>query len=120
MTRGMSTIRLLTAVTVLFAACKFVNVYSQLSDTRFKFDHPDGHTSRFNEFVLANGGWAYAVPFALLLVGIAIVWRWPRAQPPIELVVSTLWLVASGWFAITLLSWQMQNIPVFHGMQSHY
>jgi hypothetical protein len=121
MIRGTLIVRLLAAAIVSFAACKVVNVYSESSNLRYKFDHPGGsHMTPFNDFVLKNGGYAYVVPSALLLVGIVVVWHWPKIPVLIELVVSTLWVLAFVWFALTLLSWQAQNIPIFSGTQLHY
>jgi hypothetical protein len=121
MTRGTLMVRLLGGAVVSFASCIFVNLYAELSNTRFKVDHPDGQSmTPFNEFVLTNGGYAYTAPLALLLLGVIVVWRWPNAYAIIELVVSTMWIMAFVWFAVALLSWQAQNTPVFTGMRLHY
>jgi hypothetical protein len=136
-TRGVQLIRLLAAVVIALAACSFVAIYDQASYTRYPFDHPsaDGHMERpgeaFGTFVLASrmsGGefvtahraHAFVIPIAGLLLGITIIWRWPKLDVLVELVVAVLWVLAFLWAGFVLIIWQVQNIPMFHGMRWHY
>jgi uncharacterized membrane protein len=63
---------------------------------------------------------AYAAPIVGLLLGSLIIWRWPDRPALLEVVVSALWILSLVWVGCALLLWQMQNIPVFHGMRWHY
>jgi hypothetical protein len=139
MTRAVQIVRLFTATTVMSAACFFVVQYDRLAAIRYPFDHPhaDGHwippggplgNGRFvpesrpqaAEFVSAYCTYAYAVPIAGLLLGILFIWRWPQRPVLTELVVSAMWVLGLIWAGFVLLEWQIQNIPVFHGMYWHY
>jgi hypothetical protein len=122
MTRTVQLVRLAAAVAVGLAACTFVIIYNNVSDTRFTFDHPDATAGRtpFINFVTTSGIFVYAVPLAWLLAGIVIIWRWPKSHAMIELLVSTLWIMACIWVGLILIAWQGQNIPVFSGMRAHY
>jgi hypothetical protein len=60
------------------------------------------------------------VPVIGLLLGITIIWRWPKLDVLMELVVACLWVLAFLWAGFVLIVWQMQNIPIFHGMRWHY
>ena len=137
MTRGVQLIRLLAAVVIAFAACEFVRIYDSASYTRYPFDHPnaDGHTETpgeafgkfilesrpyVGEFVTAHRAHAFVVPFAGLLLGITIIWRWPKREVLVELVVASLRVLAILWAGLILIIWQIQNIPIFHGMRWHY
>ena len=83
--------RLLTSVLFAAAACTFVVGYDRMSQIRYRIDHPtaEGYWASPGEFVLENQtdggkfitayrGYAYAVPLAGLLLGILVIWRWPR------------------------------------------
>ena len=121
MTRSLQLVRLLASVAISLAACLFVVAYNHASATRFQFDHPGATTvTPFNEFVGAYGICAYAVPLAGLLVGTLTLWRRPNSHVLIELIVSALWVLALIWSGLVLLSWQIQNIPIFSGMRWHY
>jgi hypothetical protein len=72
------------------------------------------------EFVTAHRTHAYVVPLTGLLLGIIIIWRWPKLHVLIELVVASLWVLAFLWAGFVLIVWQVQNIPIFHGMRWHY
>lgn len=137
MTRSVQLIRLLAAVVIACAACSFVAYYDGLAYVRYHFDHPnaDGHRESpddaFGRFVIAsrpNAGvfvtahrtHAYVVPLTGLLLGIIIIWRWPKLHVLIELVVASLWVLAFLWAGVVLIVWQMQNIPLFHSMRWHY
>jgi hypothetical protein len=122
MTRAILIVRLLAAVVVSLASCKLVNVYAQISYIRLKFDHAADvdWLTPINAFVLCNGGYVYAFPCALLLVGMAIIWRSRKANVWGDLVCSMLWIFAFVWFGFTILAWQVQNVPIFHGMRAHY
>ena len=63
---------------------------------------------------------AFAVPIVGLLLGILIIWRWPKRQVPTEVLVSVMWVLSLVWVGFVLLMWQTQNIPIFHGMRGHY
>ena len=120
MTRGTSVVRLFAAVIVAFAACKFVNVYSQLSEVRFTLEHEGGALTPFNAFLIQNGIWSYVLPLLFLLVGIAAISRSPHAETLVELLASMLWIMAYVWAAIAVLAWHVQNIPIFSGMKYHF
>ncbi len=137
MTRSVQLVRLLAAVVIACAACLFVVSYDNFAYIRYSFDHPDadGHReppdnafsklvleSRSNAcvFITAHRTHAYAVPLAGLLLGIIIIWRWPQLHVLLELVVASLWILAFLWAGVVLISWQIQNIPIFHGMRWHY
>ena len=137
MTRSVQLIRLLAAVVIAFAACSFVAWYDGLAYIRYPFDHPnaDGHRESADafsgfildesrpsggEFVTAHRTHAYAVPLAGLILGSIIIWRWPTLHVLFELVVAALWVLAFLWAGFVLIVWQMQNIPIFHGMRWHY
>jgi hypothetical protein len=118
---------------IALAACWFVTLYDQLSHIRYPFDHPDaeGYRTSTNEFIMDNQSQAgrfitahrthaYTVPIAGLLAGIVILWRWPKLHVLIELDVIAMWLLGLFWAGCTLIVWQMQNIPIFHGMRFHY
>jgi hypothetical protein len=121
MTRATSIVRLLCAGTLGFASCKFVSLYAATSDVRYAFDHPGEHTlMNLNTFLLTSGWYTYAVPAALLALGAFVVWRWPKAQASLEVVISVLWVLAFIWFATAITSWQLQNIPIISGNQLHY
>ncbi len=125
--------RLLTSVLFAAAACTFVVGYDRMSQIRYRIDHPtaEGYWASPGEFVLENQtdggkfitayrGYAYAVPLAGLLLGILVIWRWPRFPALAELVVSVMWFVGLVWAGFVLLMWQTQNVPVFYGMRSHF
>ena len=91
MGRGVQLIRLLTSVVIMLAACFFVEHYDRLSAIRLCFDHPsaDGWAAEagkslfesepvFCGFVRLHRTYAFAVPIAGLLLGILIIWRWPK------------------------------------------
>jgi hypothetical protein len=137
MTRSVQVVRLLAAVVIALASCSFVVSYDKLAYIRYPFDHPnaDGHyeppgqtlggfvlESRPSgaEFVTAHRTHAYVVPLIGLLLGIPIIWRWPKLPVLVELVVASLWIFAFLWAGLVLIVWQMQNIPIFHGMRWHY
>jgi len=137
MTRGVQLVRLVAAVAIALAACAFVTLYDRLSYARYCLDHPnaDGHREppgeAFGEFVIesrvpagafitAHRAHAYVVPLAGLLLGLMVIWRWPNLHVLIELIVASLWILAFLWAGFVLIAWQMQNIPIFHGMRWHY
>jgi Trk-type K+ transport system membrane component len=138
MTRSVQLIRLLASVLIAFAACYFVVQYDAFSTIRFPFDHPqaDGHwvppSAEFfgtfvreshlvgAEFVTAHRKHAYAVPVVGLLVGILVIWRWPRFHVLTELVVSAMWVLGLLWAGFAVLMWHVQNIPIYHGGRWHY
>ena len=72
------------------------------------------------EFVTAHRAHAFVIPIAGLLLGITIIWRWPKLDVLVELVVAVLWVLAFLWAGFVLIIWQVQNIPMFHGMRWHY
>jgi len=136
-TRSVQLVRLLAAVAIGLASCSFVGLYDGLAYVRYPFDHPnsDGHRERpdqafgkfvlesrpsGSEFVTAHCTHAYVVPVIGLLLGITIIWRWPKLDVLMELVVACLWVLAFLWAGFVLIVWQMQNIPIFHGMRWHY
>lgn len=133
MTRSVQLVRLLTSVVVGFAACYFAVLYDATSTARFPFDHPDadGYFTESGKFVLSgptpavefittHDRYAYAVPLAGLVAGIVILWRWPDLRALSELIASTLWVLSFLWIGTVVIVWQLQNIPVFHGMRWHY
>ncbi len=137
MTRSVQIVRLLAAVTIAFASCSFVALYDGFAYIRYPYDHPNadgryepaGQTlggfviqSRpsAGEFVTAQRTHAYVVPLIGLLLGTTIIWRWPKFHVLIELVVASLWILACLWAGLVVIVWQIQNIPVFHGMRWHY
>jgi hypothetical protein len=125
MTRAANVVRLLAAVAVSLAACKLVDWYGVMSYVRLTLDHPGAvyeYVGTRNQSIIAfaNAGYAYVVPFALLLAGVVIILRWPNAHALIELATSSLWFLAFVWFALTVLAWQMQNVPASFGGQTRY
>jgi hypothetical protein len=64
--------------------------------------------------------YACVAPLGALLVGIVIIWRWPNSHVLIEVIVSTLWVLALVWAGYILIFWQLMNIPLFYGLRSHY
>lgn len=80
------------------------------------------HSNRppLSEIITAHRTHAYFVPFIGLLLGGIIIWRWPTFHVLIELVIAVLWILAFLWAALVLIVWQIQNIPLFHGMRWHY
>lgn len=133
MTRNVQFVRLLTSMVIAFGACAFVVFYDRASTIRYPFDHPNAEGSRTasgefvisnrpaaGEFITAYRTYAYAVPLAGLLLGIVIIWRWPKLPALLELVVSAMWVLGLVWAGFVLLMWQGQNIPIFHGMRAHY
>jgi hypothetical protein len=121
MTRGVQITRLSAAVAISLAACFFAVRYNEVSTIRYQFDHPNAQANMpLTAFLRTYGGCTYAVPLAAMMVGIAVIWRRPSWQVLLEIVVSTLWMLAILWPGLILMIWQMLNIPVFHGMQSHY
>jgi hypothetical protein len=133
MTRSVQLIRLLTSVTIATASCWFVAAYDEFSRIRYTFDHRDfdGYRTESGEVVLssqASGGafiathrnHAYAVPLVGLLFGFVVLWRWQTRHALIELIISAMWVLGLVWAGFALVMWQMQNIPLFHGMRWHY
>ncbi len=133
MTRNVQLVRLLTSVVIAFAACSFVVFYDRALTIRYPFDHPNAEGSRTasgefvishrpaaSEFITAYRTYAYAVPLAALLLGILVIWRWPKLPALVEVVVSAMWVLGLVWAAFVLLMWQAQNIPSFDAMRSHY
>jgi hypothetical protein len=122
MPRSVQVVRLLAAVAIAHAACWFAVFYDGVSRIRFQFDHPRDMVigSRFGEFVAVHGTHAHAVPLLTLLVGILIIWRWPKSQALMEALVSSLWILSLVWAGLILINWQVQNIPTFSGMRLHY
>jgi hypothetical protein len=133
MTRGVQVIRLAVSVIVASAACFFVVMYDQMSAIRYPFDHPDaeGYHAESGEFVsyertpaslfiTSHRTHAFAVPLAGLLLGLLILWRWPTFHSLIELVMSSMWVLGLVWAGFVLVVWQVNNIPMFHGMRLHY
>ncbi len=122
MTRSVQLTRLLTSVVISLATCWFVVAYHNASRIRLKFDHPDAQAggSDFSMFVTTNGAYAYVVPVVAFFVGILVIWRWPNSHVLIETIISILWVLAFVWVALILLVWQMNNVPIFHGMRANY
>jgi len=122
MTRGVQFVRLLASVVISLAACCFVVAYNDFSSMRMRFDHPDAEAGGipFIVFVTTHGTYTYAVPVVALFIGVLIIWRWPNSHILIESFLSALWVLALVWAGLILLGWQIQNIPIFHGMRAHY
>ena len=133
MTRSIQLVRLLASVTVALGACLFVVLYDQFSYIRYPFDHPDaeGHLAAPHQFILANRppgsefltahrAHAYVVPIVGLLIGILVIWRWSQFPALAELVVSAMWVLAFLWAGFAIVMWQVQNVPLFHGMRFHW
>ena len=122
MNRRVQIVRLMASVVVSLAACRFVVFYSGFSHIRFQFDHPDAGITwiPLTAFVTEHGGVMYAVPIGALFVGLLLIWRRPNWSATFEVPVSTIWVLSLIWAGLSLIAWQMQNIPVFSGMRLHY
>ncbi len=122
MTRGVQFLRLLTAFAISLLACCFVVMYNHASRTRFIFEHPDADSGQvpYITFVTLHGAYTFLVPAVGLLIGIVIIWRWPKSHVWFELILSTMWILALVWVGMCLLAWQCVSVPLFHGMQFHY
>ncbi len=116
--RNKQLVRLLAAV----VACWFVVRYDYLARARFGFDHPGERLTeaRITEFIALYAAHAYAVPVAALVVGVLILYFRPNSPVLIELIVSSLWVLAFTWVVVVVLVWQMQNVPMITGGKWHY
>ncbi len=119
--RGVEFVRLFGAVIVALLACWFVSFYDSSAYIRFQFDHPGGISrTPLGEYIQNYNKYAYAFPALGLMLGCVFGWLWPRSKVLLEVVIQSLWILAVGWTALVLLTWEIQNIPVFRAMQWRY
>jgi hypothetical protein len=120
--RSVQLVRLYAAVGVAVAACWFVVRYDFFARAQFEFDHPGERLTemRITEFIAAHAVNAYAVPIAAFVVGVLILYFRPNSPVLLELLMSSLWVLAFAWVLCIILVWQMQNVPIFSGMRWHY
>jgi len=121
MTRGVQVVRLLASVVISLAAYHFVVAFSQISFARHKFDHPTAQPRiGFGVLLRAYGGYTYILPFAALLIGLLVIWRWPNRQTLVETITSALWVLAVVWVGLVVWYCQMINLPIYTHMQAQY
>jgi hypothetical protein len=122
MTRSVQFVRLLAAVTISLATCRFVALYDQWSYLRFQYDHPGEKLNKSDAgyFVADYSKYAYVVPLAGLAAGILTIWRRPNSPVLVEVIVSVLWVLAFTWVGLVLILWQVFNVPTISSMRLHY
>jgi hypothetical protein len=87
---------------------------------RFEFDHQGGQLAVINEVLAAHSRCLFIIPVVALAVGLWLLWSRPQSQTTFEVLVSSVWLVSLAIAGFCLLTWQIQNIPVFSHMEWHF
>jgi len=113
-------VRLFAAVLGSAGSLWFVVLYSYLSHLRFKFEHEYGHLKKVNQAFVDNGNWLFLLPVLALLIGLWLVCSRPKATVTFEILLSVIWLLSLALAAFCLVTWQIQNIPIFSHMEWHY
>ncbi len=106
-------VRLLFAVLGAGASAWFVVLYTRFSRFRFEFEHPGGNLTPFNTAMSAYGQWLSLLPLLPLVLGLWLLISRPTAAMCFELVLSATWFVAFALALLCVLSWQIQNVPIY-------
>ena len=114
-----SLVRLVSAIGASLIASLFLAAYTHQSHHRFQFEHPGRVLIRFNETLIAFSGWALAVPFTALCLGMLLLLMRPKSVVMFELLISLVWITSLLMIAVPVLTWQMQNAPTFSHMEWH-
>jgi hypothetical protein len=113
-------VRLIAAVMGMTASVWFVVTYTDMSYSRFKFEHEGGRLIAINEVLVPYGSWLYLWPAIVLPIGLWLIYRRPNASATLEIVLSGTWLLALALAGFCILIWQVQNVPTFSHMEWHF
>ena len=113
-------VRLLAAIVVSGIAGLFVLEYSRFSRLRFEYEHPGGHLIHATEFLASSAWIGFVVPLIALLLGTGALRLSKGSAVLFEVVMAFTWALSFFWICFGILSWQIQNVPVFSHMEWHF
>ena len=113
---GMTTrhhiIRLLAAVAALLLSCSFVSMYNAAGSLSCERGRS---LPAITASVVRWAPYTYALPVALLLIGVVFLRSRRDRSVGIECVVSVGWLGALAWVLIAVFAWQLTHIELYSG-----
>jgi hypothetical protein len=114
-------VRLIASVLGLLGSVWFVVNYTKASQLRFRIEHEGGSLIAINTVLVHYGTWLYVLPVISLALGLWwCICRRSQPSATFEILLSATWLLALGLAGFCLLSWQIQNVPIFSHMEWHY
>ena len=105
-------IRLLAAVAALLLSCSFVSVYNVAGSLSYERGRS---LPAITASVVRWAPYTYALPVALLLIGVAFLRSRRDRYVGIECIVSVGWLGALAWVLIAVFAWQLTHIELYSG-----
>ncbi|MCP5524814.1 MAG: hypothetical protein H7A46_25085 [Verrucomicrobiales bacterium] len=107
-------VRLLAAVIASAMSVVFVVAYSHVSRSRFEYQSEGAQLMHVNKLMCAHGGWLWLLPSVAVLAGLILTRRRPPSAASFEALLAIVWLVSLGLVGFCLVSWQLQDVPIFH------
>lgn len=111
---GSKVVRLLAVVIGSAMAVLFVVAYTHVSRARFEYESEGARLGRVNDLLVAHGSWLWLLPVVAVLAGLFLIRRRPQSAASFEALLAMVWLASLGLVGFCLLSWQLQDVPIFH------
>jgi|ERR1035441_17904 hypothetical protein len=103
-------VRLLAAAVAALVSCLFVSGYSLACSLSYPPNYP-----AFTQWIFRNARYAYALPIAMLILGVWLLRSRQDRPVALECLVSLLWIGAFVWVLTAILAWQLVHIELWSG-----
>jgi hypothetical protein len=114
-------VRFIGSLTCAGISALYVVFYTGMSFSRFRYDHPDNNgLTVFNQFMVDHSYVGWTIPAFIAVCGLLSFRCRARKDVLLEATIQIGWILSLGWIFVSILSWQIQNIPVFSGGHLHY
>ena len=118
MDRPVQTVRLIGVVLMSSVAVLFVHYYGQWVRNELEFEHEAIELTAACQFLSDYGRVGLALPVLMAAVGgFAIV---KKRRLLHEIALASTCVLSVAWVLFTIVAWQVERIPIFHGMRWHY
>ena len=103
-------VRLLAAVIAASVSCLFVSGYNLACSLSYAPNYP-----AVTRWIIRNARYAYALPFAMLILGFWLLRSRQDRPVALDCLVSLLWIGAFVWVLTAILGWQIEHIELWSG-----